>query len=304
MHKASHYRTSLSKSILLIFICCTIQHSYAFTVGVFALEKSLKLDSLEELNNLSSLDLSAQSVNFCKRYDENFNCLYCIRDFYLKENVCTRIDFANLIANCNVYTNPTTCLQCDAGFFLGGNALCSPGNAGSNCAIFLTQTTCGSCKPGYRLDGTNCVQITSTSTISNCAVSTSGTKCDACQIGFALSEDETTCVSVSTFVNQWDPNCEDLAINSGKYCNICREGYFLKNGQCIQTDRTDSCFLPNPDSPSECALCMTGFSMRTKGKCLRNENNVAAQKDPVASSASLLRNIIVLITLSLWINRS
>lgn len=288
----------------MLILCCLIQLSMARSVRGSPSAKLVDLNKIELSDDISHWDLNAQSVNYCKKYDENFNCLYCIRDFYLRENVCTRIEFANLIVNCNVYTNPTTCLQCDAGYFVAGNSLCSPGNASSNCATFLSATTCGSCKPGYRLNGTNCVQITSTSTIANCAVNSSGTKCDACLIGYALSEDETQCLSVSAISSQWDANCEDLAINSGKFCNICREGYFLRDGKCVQTDSTDSCFLPNPDSPSECALCMTGFSMRTKGKCLRNENTIASQKDPVASSTASIQNMMILIIFSLWINRS
>ena len=304
MQRLLHFKASEERLFFMVIVCCMIQLSTTMTLRRPKNPKLVDFNLSEPFENTLNRDFSAQSVNFCKKYDENFNCLYCIRDFYLRENVCTRIDFANLIANCNVYNSLTTCLQCDAGFFVSGNNLCSAGNASSNCATFLTASTCSSCKPGFRLDGTNCVQITSTSTIPFCAVSSSGTKCDACLIGYALSEDETKCLSVSSLSSQWDANCEDLAINSGKYCNICREGYFLQNGKCVQTDPTDSCFLPNPDTPSECALCMTGFSMRTRGKCLRNENTIASQKDPVSASASLIQNMMVLIIFSLWINRS
>ena len=302
MERTFYFKSLLNRSILLISLCCLIQQGTTFTIE----DHNYLISSIDSIQNLNSkdLDFNAQTVNFCKKYDDNFNCLYCIRDFYIRENVCTRIEFANLIANCNVYTNPTNCLQCDDGFFLAGNALCSRGDAGRNCLAFQTETNCRSCKNGFRLEGTNCVLITSVSSIPNCAVSTTAGQCEVCLAGYAISTDEKSCILVTGIADQIDPNCESLAINSGKYCNLCREGFFLRNGQCVQTDITDSCFLPNPDSPSECHFCFTGFSMKTKGKCVKNDNSVSNQVDPVKSFASHMGSMIAILLISILISHS
>lgn len=303
MERTFNFKSLLNKSILLISICFLIQQESCFKIEDHKYLIS-SINSIENSIHSVELDFNAQTVNFCKKYDENFNCLYCIRDYYIRENVCTRIEFASLIANCNIYTNPTTCLQCDDGFFLAGNALCSRGDAGRNCLAFQTETNCRSCKTGFRLEGNNCVVISGASSLPNCAVSRTASKCDVCLVGFALSEDEVSCVSVAGIADQVDPNCEDLAINSGKFCNLCREGFFLRNGQCEQTDSTDSCFLPNPDSPSECHFCFSGFSMKTRGKCLKNENVISGQVDPVRAFASQLRSMVAFLLCSLLISHS
>ena len=274
-----------------------------------------------QLSNLSTNSddfnplLAQQSVAFCKIYDANFNCLYCIRNFYLSNNICIGLNYTSLITGCNIYASAATCYQCDNGLYLVSNAtICSPGSTSSGCLTYLNQTACASCPVGWILSNTaciyqaNCVQTSSTActvcapgfylnstsncsavttTITNCQIYASATTCSQCIFGFALSSDLLICYSANQVNQEVDPFCADLVVNAGRFCSVCREGYYLQGGVCVQVSSLEVCFIFNPDNTVQCQVCMPGFTMTSPGGvCSVNAAIQATQIDPLGGRSS------------------
>lgn len=270
--------------------------------------------------------LAAQTVNYCKIYSNAGVCLYCIRNYYLSNNVCVALPSASQIARCNIYATATSCYQCDTGYYPVNNT-CAVSNA-SNCAIAASATTCLSCASGsvlvnnvcevltncvqsnangctgcaagYYIANGRCVPLGSGSTqIANCAsYSTAGT-CIQCNLGYILEAGGVACYSTAGISSQIDPNCIDLRVNNGQYCSLCRQGYFLVNNQCQATTSTltDTCFLYDPSNNANCKVCMTGYSMTAPGAaCSVNTQLVSGQNDPLsAGTYPVLINALLII---------
>lgn len=270
--------------------------------------------------------LAAQTVNYCKIYSDAAVCLYCVRNYYLSNNVCVAIPSASQIARCNIYTNATSCYQCDSGYYPINNT-CAVSNA-TNCLIAASATTCLACNTGSILVNnvcqvlTNCVQSNANgctgcatgfyvsnglciplaanfTAVLNCAAYTSSGVCSQCNLGYILEAGGSACYSTAGLSSEMDPNCIDLQVNNGRYCSLCRQGYYLVNGQCQATASTltDSCFLYDPANNANCKICMTGYSMTSPGAaCAVNNQAVAGQTDPLSVGAyPVLINALLII---------
>lgn len=262
---------------------------------------------------------SAQIINGCKIYSEAGTCLYCIRDSFLNSTsgTCQSIAYAQLIPNCNVYFNATTCYQCDnnnvvnptsgrciatsalpncalqvqqgvcqqcvAGSFLASGA-CSTPLVG--CAVASSAVVCQTCAVGYYLLNNGCVAVTGNSTVPNCATYGADQRCRACQKGYALDTDGMTCWDASQASGQIDRNCENTVINTGQYCNICRQGYYLNNGTCqrIPRDSAEGCFIADITQPTRCLICLTGFQIDLTDSCTFGGLSNPGIVDPLFSS--------------------
>ena len=289
-----------------------------------------------ELNH-GTLDMNSQVVG-CKIYDNNANCLYCIRDQYLSEGVCTSLEFARLIQNCNVYSSATECYECDqdyrtsadkracnlvgtvngcrkwrdtntcllctAGFFLQ-NGNCNPSIA--NCVIPLNTTTCLECASGFGIidDTLVCKPAPSGQAIEKCARYANGV-CTQCLSGFALDLANLRCLRADEVQNEVDENCVNTIVSNDKYCNICRQGYFLDQRAdgslfCNTLNaRDESCYIIDFSVRENCLVCMPNFEMRNK-KCTASLRDRPTILDPVASSW-ILNNIVILIIGILMLN--
>lgn len=287
--------------------------------------------------SLESLDMSSQVVG-CKIYDENANCLFCTRDQFLSEGVCTSIDYSRLIQNCNVYSSATECYECDqdyrtsadkracnlvgtvdgcrkwrdtnacvvcgAGFFLESGR-CSHSIA--NCVIPLNSTTCLECASGFGIvdDTLVCKPVTSGQAIEKCARYTNGV-CTQCLSGLALDLVNAKCLRADEVQNEVDENCVNTIVSNDKYCNICRQGFFLDQRPdgslfCNTLNaRDESCYIIDFSVRQNCLVCMPNFEMRNK-KCIASLRDQPSIVDPVASSW-ILNNLAILMIGVLMLN--
>jgi len=269
---------------------------------------------------------AAQVVSGCKIYSEAGACSYCIRDSFLNATtgVCQSIPYTQLIPNCNIYSNATTCFQCDSGFVAvaAGTCItatplpncsiqhqqnvCSQCVAGSflsnggcsapipGCAVASSVSTCQTCALGYYLVNNVCSSVSANSTVPNCATYGADQRCRACSKGFALETDGLTCWDASQASGQIDGNCENTVINTGQYCNLCRQGYYLSNGTCAQIprDSSEGCFIADITQPTRCLVCLTGFQIDLTDSCTFGGLSNPGIVDPL--SGSVLNAAIVL----------
>lgn len=294
---------------------------------------------LSEASPSSNAPLPAQTINLCKVYNSAGNCLYCIRDHYLNTttNTCVRLAYANLIANCNIYATSTTCYQCDNNYSVSAsgascltsirlpncavqynNQNCTTCVAGSylnpttfqcssviaNCAVALDSVTCKTCNSGYFIGaGTSgCVQLTANQTVQNCVEYTNSGVCNRCALGFALDLTANACRGQSQVSQLIDPNCANTVINTGQYCNFCRQGYYLKNGACITIpgDAIESCLIADWNLPSRCLVCMPSYQLLTNDTCASSGLTGSGIIDPL--SVGLLNAIVTLLLGVLLVN--
>ena len=285
---------------------------------------------------ISFNDFSAQT-NGCKIYDLNNNCLFCIRDQYIQNAVCINIPYNQTIRNCNINLNLTNCYQCDAGFAvnlngtscvnigtlnncltyfaLGTCASCVNGSFFSNsqcstplanCVTPASATTCQTCQLNYYLTATSaCLLVTNL--LANCLTYGATQLCTICSTGYALSTDGLTCIPGLSISGQIDPNCKQAIISTGSSCNLCRQAYYLTNTSTCATLNVsnESCFIANPISPSQCLVCMKGYSIQTGNLCVINvqASQALTGTDPTdVTWAGLLRGIVSLVLVGLMIN--
>lgn len=274
-------------------------------------------------------NLSAQ-VNGCKIYDNNANCLYCIRDQYLQNGVCSSIDYGSLIQNCNIYLSATECYECDrdyrastdkrscssvgvvngcrkwrdtvcvecgSGFFLvNGNCASSI----PNCAIPLNENTCLECASGFGvIDATLvCKALTTAQSSENCA-RYNGAVCTQCRSSFALDLTTNRCLRSNEVDSQIDENCANTVVSNDQFCNICRQGFYLDvrpDGSLFCNTlnaRDESCYIIDFTERQNCLVCMPSFEMKGK-KCVQMLRDAPQVVDPVASSW-IFRNLILLL---------
>lgn len=277
---------------------------------------------------------SAQVVDGCKIYSASGNCLFCIRDSFLNAttSLCQSIPYVQLIPNCNIYYNATTCYQCDGGFVVsaaGGscvptvtlpncavqnqqgvcaqcvagsflsNGSCSPPIAG--CANATSATACQTCAAGYYLSSSACVAVSANNIVSNCVSYSATQQCLACLKGFALDPNGQNCWNASQSSNQIDPNCENSVINTGQYCNICRQGYYLNNGTCTQvaSDSSEGCFIADLTQPRNCLICLTGFQIDLTNTCSYAGLSNPGIVDPLGSAVILRAALALFLSLLL-----
>ena len=328
--KTNNNSTKMNQtSKILVLILCSLP---CFTMSSRTFENQLGSINFqtENLNDLT-VDFHDQSVQLCKRYDNNFVCLRCVRDYYLINQVCTKIDFSNLITGCNVYISATVCDQCDALlYFNAATVKCEAADSIANCKLFTGKSTCSVCNAGFALTGNACVSLNNcvnvkngvcvtcntgyylsnsqcvavTITIVNCRAYSSTSFCQQCASGFVLSSDNKLCMDSTLFGDSFDPNCDDLIDNSGKVCDLCREGYNLRNdGKCVNFDKSEICFLPNVVDLSKCEYCFTGYSMKTYGSCIVSEIGSSNQVDPITNKHASIFNFVSIFILAVIVKK-
>lgn len=279
------------------------------------------------------LNGSSQIVNGCKIYSQSGQCLFCIRDSFLNatSSSCQSIPYSQLITKCNVYSNATTCHHCDAGLVVSANgSSCVAADALPNCSVqrvlgtceecvagsFLSNgtcsaplagcsaaisaTTCKTCSSGFILSNNVCVAVSANAVVANCRLYGAGEKCLTCEKGYALDTDGRNCWNATQSSNQIDPNCESSVINTGQFCNVCRQGFYLNNnGQCIHapSDLAEGCFIADLTQPRNCLICLTGFQIELTNTCsfpgLPAPGPGQNPEDPVGS-ALILRSAMLL----------
>ena len=261
------------------------------------------------------------AVYGCKLYDENSNCLGCIRDQYLSAGACVDVPDSSLIVGCNIYASVKTCMECDNGLVPSPDgATCTTGNTVLGCAVFNDSASCKTCPPGSYASGASCIaiqncvsvanqtcaicaanyypaksgaavtctQIASSARVANCQYYGSDQLCAACANGFALATNGSACLSAAQVKNQVDANCAETNVNGDGVCMICREGHYLKNGVCQACTTSETCFVCDPDNPSQCLVCLPGYYQSSVGgACTRNVVDSLGQRDPLNNDSAL-----------------
>ena len=180
---------------------------------------------------------------------------------------------ANVIAACDPgcntcsTSNPQICINCNNGYFLGTNFVCTPCTAGSNCAACSSTSpgVCLTCYPGSFLNANNaCVQCTFPCT--SCTAG-SATSCTACVIGYVLSSN--TCAAISTLSSNSSTilqNCAN-AYNStnGLVCNLCVVGYTNTGAGCAPC--IQGCLVCNAALLTTCSSCAPGYFLNSSSVC-------------------------------------
>ena len=117
-----------------------------------------------------------------------------------------------------------------------------------------------------------------------------------------LNVDGLSCYGPDQVGGQIDSNCLESVVNSGAVCNICRQGYYLSNGVCVTQNAGDeSCFILNFANPSQCFVCMEGFTITNNLNCVVNTDITSGQSaDPL--SVKVLNAFVAVLLCLLLIN--
>ena len=339
--KLNESLTNVSSSHLIF--AALIYTSMIFSGGLCKIDISSNSGAhLREIPNKNHIEIESAELNFdsldtnsqvqgCKIYDENANCLFCIRDQYLSNGVCTSISYSRLIQNCNVYSSETECFECDqdykvsadkktcslvgtvngcrkwrngdvcilcASLFFLQNGSCFTSIA--NCIIPLNSTSCLECASGFGIldDTLTCKSITSGQSVEKCARYNNNV-CVQCLSGFALDLLNKKCLPKEQVDNQIDENCANTVVSNDVHCNICRQGYFLDrksdgNLFCNTLNaRDESCYIIDFTVRENCLVCMPNFEIQNK-RCIANIRDKPKLVDPVSRSSYILSSILIL----------
>lgn len=161
----------------------------------------------------------------CLSY-KNGVCIYCdqMNWYFIIGATCQYMP----IDNCIYSYNGQICSACHSGYYADtdtGACILVPSEI-SHCALYSDATTCLTCNTGYYLNGTSCAK--SDVTIPGCGVYFDRLTCFACSSGFLktpgiLVQSGSSFVTSNNFCQNFtDPNCQSGAILS---CVSCKPGY-------------------------------------------------------------------------------
>ena len=231
-------------------------------------------------------------IESCSYYSANNVCSSCLSTHALLNNTCVKAT----ATNCASYASATACATCIAGNVLettNGVTNCVA-RSKTGCALLDINSpyNCLRCEGTYYLDAGECKSPT---TIANCAAYDSQTTCSLCNKGFALSADKTACTNSGLAVAYIDTQCSDTQVASTPVCARCDAGYYFVNGACTgscNSSTVSGCLACNPDTPTVCFICSTGYYQDKDGKC-----NAIAVPDSNAMIMGVMTMLVALISL-------
>lgn len=208
---------------------------------------------------IGDLSNNRTSVPFCDLYYDleiGYGCLKCMRG-YTGEVV-------DIIYQCQLYENLTTCKKCNQGYYLKENYLCIKNSPVLNCIEYGSESVdeCKLCKDGFYLSApTECTERApilyckvyqfDTEECEECdlgyiAVGNDCVKqivkcladfhsgnppvCDKCEIGYYRFEDK--CMPGII------PNCLQYELDIVNTCEICEDNYYLEDNSCTLQSRS------------------------------------------------------------------
>ena len=131
-----------------------------------------------------------------------------------------------------------TCTKCRSDFkLIDGTCPCSF----SSCALCTTGLAglniCEQCKEGYTLSDRNCV-----CSIGNCE-QCGENGCKKCISGYYYNETSNQCLKDNTEnkIECYDPQCDGCFSEERGACEYCKDGYYLKKGECLSSSTYQSC---------------------------------------------------------------
>ncbi|ELP86105.1 protein serine/threonine kinase, putative [Entamoeba invadens IP1] len=208
-----------------------------------------------------------KSEEFCSEVDSfTSQCIVCNIEYTLNEyKRCVAID-----KNECIHSSQYNCLQCKNSFSLvkdkNGDEQCSISESSRYC-LENKETGCTKCYEGYFVDGKKCSLCDQK--CKQC--STSATSCISCKFGY-YNDSNGDCVPVGELAKK----CKTF-LPSGEKCAICKDGFVVKNADCIKC--VDKC-MTCANSSSQCIQCNTKggyyedieFSTAYEKECLASTN--------------------------------
>lgn len=193
----------------------------------------------------------SQVSPLCAQFDPNTgDCTACYTGYSLNTGRC---EVSNSDPNCKSFQNGA-CSACSNGFFLSNSKKCVVINP--LCRKSNEEGKCTACYPGYILT-TSGECIVPTNSDPNCAQK-SGSSCLYCKDRFYL--DNGTCTAVN-------PQCFNYDMGTGR-CLTCYTGYFVSNGQCLESTKSSDTNCETLDENQKCIKCRQGYyADKTDGKC-------------------------------------
>ena len=183
---------------------------------------------------------TANLIANCDIYYNATSCMACVTDYYLNANLCVAVE--TKIANCHYYSGTASCAVCNSNYLLSlDSKSCVVSPNINNCSDF-TFVKCNTCESGYVLNPNNYLQTLPTGT-------TATDKDTMAAFAYALNSDADLVAQAACQVES-TANCS--AMDQGtNTCSACLIGYYL--------DEKNMCIV-YPDEPIENCLHYSGLA--------------------------------------------
>lgn len=268
---------------------------------------------------LEPVEYPIEGIEGCISYWDLNTCKYCNNTTYLYDNLCLTVNV--IVPDCEIYSREGLCKQCKGDLLLFQNKCLN--KYSSNCTEYLSNTSCGQCSLTYPFisqgscmknpDVVNCETYANkelclkcddnyfrnqnglctlrNNYILNCKKHLEGPFCSECIDGYTLINNE--CILNPNY----DRYCKSFGTTSN--CQICEFNHYFKLGQCYEclTD-SFSCYFCDPDNPSSCLLCKSGFFMNNEKECVVmpdfTQPLIKLYQESVSSKFISIRNTMIL----------
>lgn len=258
--------------------------------------------TLYYLNSSANACMRSALTN-CQLIDQSNNCLVCANGYYVDSNTksCVALTSVQTISNCIRYSSTRGCTACLSSFFLFVGVCQSVNKVVANCQVYSNNGICAQCNKNYvtSLDGLQCISLP---TGNNCMQYTF-VGCRNCTANHLLNENfyatnymnlnfltaDILAVKSATFSGAVKScqsitvsNC--LVLSSASSCAVCKVGFFLQNGTCVQNPALTIAFCKVYSSSTTCTGCVNGYYL-SANKCVANTPIAGCQAyNPNASS--------------------
>jgi hypothetical protein len=227
------------------------------------------------------------TIQNCAEVQDIDKCKTCNEGFYLDDKLQCQPYPLEGIANCAVYGNATSCVECVANFFPETASTCSVVTEQPNCVTYSTKATstiCTSCVKEYYLNSDKkCVLRDQSKDILKCATTDPNADlCQTCITGHATTSDRLACLPEITM-------CETYLTSSKSdqqlTCTKCQNGfYYDATAKKCQTGSVENCLTYSQSAVNTCTVCKNGFYL-SGSNCLKHSaQNNCTTYDPVISN--------------------
>ena len=197
--------------------------------------------------------------NNCEIYSFPDTCDQCDAGYFLEGGNCTKV--TTVLDGCLVHKSQTACQVCESTRILNGD-VCDAIVTKTGCAEYSDKDTCKKCEPRYFLESGACVD----STITGCTEPIKGTPntCNACSPDRFLNAQKTSCTLGTAVVG-----CVEY--KSQNECVKCSSTKILSADGTKCDPITDlagsNCSLGTTLADPICDVCMYGFKKGADGAC-------------------------------------
>ena len=226
----------------------------------------------------------------CLESKDSMECNQCLSGFYPDSPANCLPNPVDAIPECKVYSNLSTCLECNPNFWLDGSK-CSPSTSVDSCSAYhKTQDKCVSCVDSHFLDGASCSERvnskdkcltfaisadtcltceTSTKykdvssicqdrkTIGNCQTySESKDECFSCAADFRATDDNMKCLAVISECKTYQASSDQT---TQFVCDACNDTHYTTdNATCVKKEIVN-CKTHKTGNVHQCEVCDATF---------------------------------------------